>query len=55
MGDINGDQLLDISDIILLIQMALDQLESEEIGDINQDGGINILDVIQLVNIIILD
>ena len=55
LGDINGDQLLDISDIILLIQMALDQLESEEIGDINQDGGINILDVIQLVNIIILD
>jgi len=35
--------------------MALDQLDSEEIGDINQDGGINILDVIQLVNIIILD
>ena len=55
LGDINGDQLLDISDIILLIQMALDQLDSEEIGDINQDGGINILDVIQLVNIIILD
>ena len=55
LGDINGDQLLDISDIILLIQMALDELESEEIGDINQDGGINILDVIQLVNIIILD
>ena len=55
LGDINGDQILDISDVILLIQMALDELESEEIGDVNQDGGINILDVIQLVNIIILD
>ena len=50
----NGDEILDISDIIILIQMALGDLETENIGDMNQDGGINILDVIQLLNTIIL-
>ena len=54
LGDINGDEIINVLDVILLVQMVLGNLEVNlESGDINGDGGINVLDVVQLVNIIL--
>ena len=52
-GDINFDNSLDITDVILLINFILGTTPTEEeslTADISQDGVINILDVIQLVS-----
>ncbi len=52
-GDINFDNNLDITDVILLINFILGTAPTEEqelTADMSQDGIINILDVIQLVN-----
>jgi len=53
LGDLNGDQNLNVLDVILLVNMALGILETDLNGDMNQDGGVNILDVVLLVNIIL--
>ena len=53
LGDLNGDQNLNVLDVILLVSMALGILETDLNGDMNQDGGVNILDVVLLVNIIL--
>ena len=51
-GDLNGDLILNILDVLLIIDIILNQ-ESSDLADINGDGIVNILDVIELVDIII--
>ena len=51
-GDINGDTLVNVQDIILVINLILNG-EFDSTADINLDSIVNILDVIQLVNIIL--
>ena len=51
-GDINGDALVNVQDIIFLVNAILIG-ESIDNGDINEDGSINIIDVVQIVNIIL--
>ena len=51
-GDVNGDSVLDISDIIILIDFILADIYDEN-GDMNGDGGLNIQDIILLSNAII--
>ena len=51
-GDINGDNSINIQDIILTVNLVLNN-EYNIIADLNLDGTINILDIIQLVNIIL--
>jgi len=51
-GDINGDQIINVQDIILTINLILAN-ENNEAADINSDGIVNILDVVQLVNMIL--
>jgi len=54
LGDINGDDSVDILDIVMLVNYILSGDTSELDGaDINNDGEVNILDVVQLVNIIL--
>ena len=54
LGDINGDDSVDILDIVILVNYILSGDTSELDGaDINNDGEVNILDVVQLVNIIL--
>ena len=53
LGDMNGDQNLNVLDVIILVNMALGNIEIDLNGDINSDNGINILDVVLLVNIIL--
>ena len=53
LGDVNGDGLISILDIILMINMVLDNEEDQDSADINQDGVIDVLDIIMAVNIVL--
>ena len=52
-GDVNGDGILNVLDVILVVNMAIGVQEIDLTGDMNDDGGINILDVVILANIIL--
>ena len=51
-GDINGDGMIDILDIIILVNMILHD-EYNSIADLNEDGELNILDVVTIVNLVV--
>ena len=46
---INGDNILNISDLIIIIDFILSDIYDEN-GDMNQDGGLNIQDITLLLN-----
>ena len=51
-GDVNGDTLLNIQDVILIVNLVLsNQFDSS--ADLNADNQINIQDIVLLVNIIL--
>ena len=52
-GDMNEDSLLNVLDVIIVVNMAIGNLDVDLNGDMNNDGGINILDVVILANIIL--
>ena len=52
LGDINGDEVVNIQDIILVINMILNN-NSDEIADLNDDDNVDVLDVVLLINIIL--
>ena len=52
LGDVNGDEVVNVQDIILIVNMVLVG-NNDSTGDINADGIVNILDVVQIVNIIL--
>ena len=52
-GDLNGDTILNVLDIITLIDIILNGEGSNSLGDMNNDGENNILDVVILANIIL--
>ena len=52
IGDINGDSLVNIQDVILAVNLILSNGYNNQ-ADLNSDGLINVLDVIQFVNIIL--
>ena len=54
-GDINGDEILNVLDIVLLLGMILGQTEPDYVGDMNQDGILNVLDIVVLVGLILED
>mgnify|MGYP002889894717 FL=1 len=49
LGDINGDNILNILDIVILVDLILTNIYNE-IGDINSDGSLNIQDILLLLN-----
>ncbi len=51
-GDSNGDGLLNVLDVVLLVNLALSQ-SYELCADINNDGILNVLDVVLLVNLVL--
>jgi len=53
LGDVNGDGIVSILDIILMINMVLDNEEDQDSADINQDGVVDVLDIIMAVNIVL--
>ena len=52
LGDINGDLIINVQDIILLINLILSGQENDA-ADLNSDGIVNVLDIVQIVNIIL--
>jgi hypothetical protein len=53
MGDINGDNVVNVLDIIGLVNIILSiNYTYIEIADMNYDGKINIYDLIHMVEII---
>ena len=52
LGDINGDEILDILDIVLMINMILNA-EYSLLADVNEDDFLNILDIIIMINILV--
>ena len=51
-GDINGDEILNILDIVLMINMILSN-EYSIVADVNEDGSVDVLDVVLMVNILV--
>ena len=51
-GDLNGDGVNNILDIVNMVNLILDN-EFSLLADLNQDGQNNILDIVILVNIIL--
>ena len=53
LGDINGDDVLNVSDIILLVNLVINNGFYNEVADLNEDNLIDVIDVVQLVNLIL--
>ena len=51
-GDVNGDGMINILDIVQLVNIILSDVYQES-ADLNGDENLNILDIVQLVNIIL--
>jgi hypothetical protein len=51
-GDLNGDGLVNVLDIVALVNVIIDGGTIDG-GDINGDGAINVIDVVQLVNLVL--
>ena len=51
-GDLTGDEIVNILDIVQLANMILSG-EYNDNADLNSDGLVNILDIVQIVNIIL--
>jgi hypothetical protein len=52
LGDINGDGILNISDLIIIVDFILSEIYDEN-ADMNSDSGLNIQDITILLNIIL--
>ena len=53
-GDINYDGIIDITDLVLLVNLIMDD-DYTSSGDMNEDGILNVFDIILMVNLILGD
>ena len=57
MGDLNGDGINNLMDVLLCIQfvMGISELEEDELNraDVNYDGAIDIFDVLLIVDLVL--
>ena len=51
-GDINGDQLVNVQDIIFIVNLILSN-QYDSLADLNIDGYVDVLDIVQIMNIIL--
>ena len=53
-GDINGDSILNVLDVVLLVNLVLDGAgQADPCADVNGDGVLNVLDIVLTVNLIL--
>ena len=52
-GDLNGDGINNVLDVVSLVNCALGENCEVCAGDMNQDGILNVLDVVLLINTIL--
>lgn len=53
LGDVNGDGILDVSDVTALINAILEQEEKTPVCDIDGNGVVNVSDVTALINLLL--
>jgi len=53
LGDLNGDNNIDILDVVSIVNIIIENNNYNQQADINNDGNIDVLDVVQIVNIIL--
>ena len=53
LGDLNGDLIVNIQDVILTVNIVIQSLEYNDQADINSDSVIDVLDIVQIINIIL--
>ena len=52
LGDINGDTLINVQDIVLAVNLVMNA-GHDNAADMNSDGITNVLDIVQIINIIL--
>ena len=52
-GDSNGDGIVNVLDIVLIVGCILDEDSTCSCSDVNHDGMLNVIDIVILVNLII--
>ena len=52
LGDVNGDLVINVQDIVLAVNLVLAG-EYSSAADLNSDNLTNVLDVVQIINIIL--
>jgi len=55
IGDLNGDYIVNILDILIMVNIIMGSIDDPGNADINDDNIINILDIVGLVNVILED
>ena len=52
-GDVNYDSFLNVSDIVIIVNMVLGLIDIDLYADVNQDNNLDIIDIVQLVSVIL--
>ena len=54
LGDTNGDDVINVLDVIIIVNMILGTVETDlNTADMNNDGVVNVLDITLLLNLIL--
>ena len=53
LGDLNGDESIDILDVVMSVNIILGVSDPLPAADMNSDGIVNVLDIILLINLIL--
>ena len=52
-GDINGDEIINVLDVVIIVNLIVNNSEYNENADLNNDNIVNVLDIVLLVNLIL--
>jgi hypothetical protein len=53
VGDINGDDIINVLDVVIIVNLIVNNTEYNENADLNDDTIVNVLDIVLLVNLIL--
>ena len=53
LGDLTGDDLINVQDVVLLVNIILSDGDYNIAGDMNDDGQLNVQDIVALVYLIL--
>ena len=53
VGDINGDEIINVLDVVIIVNMIVSNAEYMQEADLNDDSIVNVLDIVLLVNLIL--
>jgi len=52
-GDVNGDEILNILDVLGIVNCILEQSNECDCADYNEDGAVNVIDIISLITLLL--